>query len=495
MANTILLLDPDVLAFGELPEALQAAGHELVCLEDVERAAELLAEGAIDLVLVEARAASLLAELGVLDEAGPTWIAFDTFGNLSGASGAHARGAFAVLGRPAPLEEAQRTVERALQAHRLEQENRRLRAGRGTEFRLGGLVSRDPRCGELFELARRVAASATTLLVTGESGVGKSRLAAAVHGLSPRAGRPFVEVNCGALAENLLESELFGHAAGSFTGARTAAEGKFESADEGTLFLDEIGTASPALQVKLLRFLETRAFERVGESKTRTADVRVIAATNVDLRSEVEAGRFREDLFWRLEVIGLELPPLRERPLDVQLLLEHFLEEFADLGSDAATIQPAALSRFFAHDWPGNVRELRHAVERGVLLAGGAPIGPEHLPPALGEGSARVPRRGLPPVPPTAHTPPPGAPAPAAAPTTRELVDPATPVAGWETTPLGPLREMLEGPERRFVERALEACGGSRKRTAELLDVNRSTLFNKMRKFGLLSSGSEGSGA
>jgi len=395
-------------------------------------------------------------------EAPPALVLVSGFDESSDAQTALGLGAFACLREPFPSEELVLAVQRALDQRRLATENRRLLAAMGQRFQLGGIVSREPALQRILQTVEALADTRATILIQGESGTGKSLLARTIHELSSRRSGPFVEVNCGALPAGLLESELFGHARGAFTGALRDRAGKFEAADGGTIFLDEIGVAPPELQVKLLRVLQEKSFERLGETKTRTADVRVLAATNSELEREVREGRFREDLYWRLNVVGLRLPPLRERPADVPLLAEHFLRRFTrEHGRPERPLSQAALERLCAHAWPGNVRELEHALERAVLLAAGEHIRPEDLGGALASGLALRPDPGAP--------------------------------AGAEPLPVLPLRlgiglrKALEEPEREIIRRTLELNGGSRQATARMLELNRATLFNKMRKYDLLA--------
>jgi DNA-binding NtrC family response regulator len=306
----------------------------------------------------------------------------------------------------------------------------------------GGLVGTHPAFEGVLELADRVARTPATVLVTGESGTGKSLLARRIHAASGRSGR-FIEVACGSLSEPLLESELFGHVAGAFTGATADRPGKFSLADGGTIFLDEIATASPALQVKLLRVLQELEFEPVGGGETERVDVRVILATNEDLATLVAQGRFRADLFWRVNVITLELPPLRDRAADILPLAEHFLRAAAvKAGRDVRGFTPAAHAALERHPWPGNIRELEHAVARGVFLGRGPQIDVADLPAAVLAGSR--------------------------------------PAGGQ-----GPLKRALAAPERELILEALERSGWRRDVAARSLGINRTTLYKKLKRLGL----------
>lgn len=361
-------------------------------------------------------------------------------------------------------------VARALESKALSAENRALRDQLDGRFSFGNVVTRDPALRDVLRTLESVADTRATVLILGETGTGKSLLARTLHQASSRAERPYVEVNCGALPAGLLEAELFGHAEGAFTGAAGARAGRFEVADGGTIFLDEIDSAPLELQVKLLRVVQDRLFERVGESTTRSTDVRIVAATNADLDARVEDGTFREDLYWRLKVVEVHVPPLRQRARDLAPLAGAFVERFArEYDKPVRGLSPAALAILAAQEWPGNVRQLEHALERAVLLA---PVDPE----------ARV-RRELEP-----HD------------LGTELLEAAAfgrPSEGtlprgleWLTdlTRVLPLKEALEGPERLLIERALARHGGRRDRAADDLGINRSTLFNKMRKYGLMEA-------
>lgn len=433
-----------------LEPRLAEAGVEVVRAPD--RVPERIAGGGIDACVVDTALVDLDAVLGAAERSpeDPAVIAVSGFGSVADAVGAIQRGAFDFLSGPVSPEQLSMAVGRALDQRELSAENRRLREDLEERRSLGHVTTRDEALGQILDTARSVADTRATVLLSGESGTGKTLLARAIHAASDRALAPFVETNCGAIPESLLESELFGHAKGAFTGAVRDKVGRFEAADGGTLFLDEVGVAKPALQIKLLRVLQDRVFERIGETRTREVDVRVIAATNVDLLAEVHAGRFREDLYWRLHVVPLELPALRERSGDIPLLARTFLKRAnEEYGRNVESISPAAMAALCAHAWPGNVRQLEHAIERAVLLSTGSTIDVDDL--GLPASETREPP---------------------------ELADGDRPILS--------LKQALEGPEKRIIEHALAVNDGNRKRTAEMLGVNRTTLFNKMRKYGLL---------
>jgi len=324
----------------------------------------------IDLVLTDLKMPGMdgLTLLERVGKEAPTVpvIVMTAFGNVETAVEAMKRGAVDFLQKPFSLDHLSTVVTKALEVRKLRAENQRLKEELETRYTFGNLIGRSPGMQEVFRLVERVAPSRATVLLCGESGVGKDMVARAIHFHSPRRSQPLVKINCSALPENLMESELFGYEKGAFTGASIAKPGKFEQADQGTVFLDEIGDVPMPVQVKLLRVLQEREFERLGSNRTRQLDVRVIAATNVDLRAALEGGRFREDLYYRLNVMPINIPSLRERREDIPALAQHFVEKY---GNASHRLCASALEKLLAYDWPGNVRELENVIERSLLLA------------------------------------------------------------------------------------------------------------------------------
>src|SRR3984893_15184089 len=297
-------------------------------------------------------------------------IVMTAFGSIEVAVEAMKSGAVDFLLKPFSLDHLMAVVEKALEVRSLRDENQKLREELGWRYEFDNLVGRSPAMREIFATVNRVAPTRATVLLAGESGVGKDMIARAIHQHSPRATRPFVKINCTAIPENLMESELFGYEKGAFTGANTTKLGKFEQADTGTVFLDEIGDVPPAIQVKLLRILQEREFERLGSNKVKHIDVRVLAATNVDLREALEQGTFREDLYYRLNVLPINIPALRERKEDIPFLAEHFVKKLSkDVGGRIESISETAIQKLLQYHWPGNVRELENVIERSMVLS------------------------------------------------------------------------------------------------------------------------------
>jgi len=448
----VLVVDDDRIILDSLGEFLRLEGHEAEAAGSFQEALTVLERGDIDLVIADINmpGGNGFELLHVIRKRFPevVVIMMTAYGTIESAVEAIKMGAYDYLTKPIIDDELKVCVERALAQQAILRENRTLKDQLDQRFGLGNIVGHDYRMLRVFDLVETVAPSKVTVLIQGASGTGKSLIARVIHQRSDRRNGPFVEVPCGAIPETLLESELFGHVRGAFTGAVANKPGKFKAANGGTIFLDEVATASPGLQVKLLRFLQSHQFEPVGSNKTETVDVRVILASNADLEEETKAGRFREDLFYRVNVVAVEMPELRERVGDIHLLARHFIEHYAmELKREVLGIHDDAIKLLERYRWPGNVRELENVIERAVVLCKGHTIGVNDLPPKLVE---------------------------------REESDESE-----ESFECKTLREALEGPERRILEAALRASGWNRQLTAEKLGINRTTLYKKMKRFGL----------
>jgi two-component system response regulator HydG len=390
----ILVVDDEVNARNALNELLTEEGYVVDSAADGFKALGKVADLAPDLVLTDLKmpgmdGLQLLAKLREGDADLPV-IVMTAFGEVETAVRAMREGARDYLAKPVNVGELSVVVARELEQRRLRIEAGLLRERVAEKYSFSNIIGSATAMQNVFKTVAQIAGARASVLVTGESGTGKELIAAAIHERSPRAKGPFVKLHCAALAESLLESELFGHERGSFTGAVGRREGRFMQANHGTLFLDEIGEISPAIQVKLLRFLQEREFERVGGNETVSVDVRVIAATNRNLQHMVQEGKFREDLFYRLNVINLEMPALRSRPSDIPLLAGHFLRKYAaDNAKQLRGFSAEALELLSAYNWPGNVRELENVVERAVILAQSAEVTVAELPPHLAAAKAR----------------------------------------------------------------------------------------------------------
>lgn len=343
---------------------LSSRGYEVKAAASAEEGLRHAADS--DLVLTDLRlpgmsGLQMMEELRAQNAAVPV-IVMSAFGTVEVAVEAMKKGAVDFLPKPFSLDHLTVVVEKALEVRKLRDENRELREALGQRYQFENIIGHSPAMQEIFATIERVAPTRATVLLCGESGVGKDMIARAIHQHSPRKDKPFVKINCTAIPENLMESELFGYERGAFTGANVSKPGKFEQANTGTVMLDEIGDVPPSIQVKLLRVLQEREFERLGSNKTLHTDVRVIAATNVDLRAALEQGTFREDLYYRLNVVPLNIPPLRERKEDIPFLAEYFARKFG------GQLSPAAVTQLTAYHWPGNVRELENVIERSILL-------------------------------------------------------------------------------------------------------------------------------
>ncbi|AUX35400.1 MULTISPECIES: sigma-54 dependent transcriptional regulator [Sorangium] len=443
----VLVVDDEASARSGLEKLLRQEGYVVDAAADGAAALEIAAERPPDVVVTDLKmpkmdGVTLLGKLRAQDPALPV-IVVTAFGDVSSAVQAMRAGAEDYLTKPVDFDALLVSLERALErsALRVEAENLRRqlreREGEGVE----GLIGASPAMQKVYRMARQVAGARATVLITGESGTGKGELARAIHAKGPRARAPFVTLHCAALAESLLESELFGHERGAFTGADKRRIGRFEQAHGGTLFLDEVGEIAPSTQVKLLRVLQERTFERVGGNDTVSIDVRLIAATNRDLAAAVQEGRFREDLYYRLNVVHIDMPPLRVRDTDVLLLANHFLRRFAaENHRKIEGFTDEARAKLVAHRWPGNVRELENAIERAVVLCDETRIDAEHLP-----------------------------------------IDAAPVAKGALRIPGATMAEI----ERYAILSTLEATNGSTTRAAELLDISIRTIQYRLHEYGL----------
>ncbi|MFN2596707.1 MAG: sigma-54-dependent transcriptional regulator [Pyrinomonadaceae bacterium] len=460
MTKKILVIDDDAASCALLGEIFAAQGWETASALAPQAALSLAARETFDLVVSDINLEAAQTGLDILREMrGRAPVILVTgFGTLDAAVEASREGAWDFISKPFKVEEVVAAARRALSrgkaddaAERAESSAEALSA-RNEE---AGLVGRSPVMIELYKEIARVAPSRSTVLVVGESGTGKELVARSIHKHSPRAEKPFVPVNCGALTESLLEAELFGHLRGAFTGAERDRKGLWEEAEGGTLFLDEIGETSPAMQVKLLRALQEGEIRRVGATKAVHVDARVVAATNRDLEREVKAGRFREDLFYRLSVVTLRVPPLRERRSDIPLLADRFLRRAATNAGRAPHLRFSgdALALLAAYEWNGNVRELESAVEYAALRARGAEVAPEDLPAKLRAESVR------------------------------EAAARAPLAALYEDLP------SLDELERRYLLHVLEAAGGNRTRAAEILRIDRRTVYRMAERFQIKLEG------
>ena len=384
--QTILVVEDEEKLRRVIGLHLAAAGYDVKAAGTAEEGFNLAGDAGLiltDLKLPEMDGLELIEKLKGQNSHTPV-IVMSAFSTVENAVEAMKRGAVDFLPKPFSLDHLSVVVEKALAVSKLRDENRDLREALGQRYQFENIVGHSPEMQEIFATVTRVAPTRATVLLAGESGVGKDMIARAIHEHSPRKGRPFVKINCTAIPENLMESELFGYEKGAFTGANISKPGKFEQADTGTVFLDEIGDVPGSIQVKLLRVLQEREFERLGSNKTMHTDVRVIAATNVDLRAALEQGTFREDLYYRLNVVPINIPPLRERKDDIPYLVQHFATKYE------AEISEGALERLMSYYWPGNVRELENVVERSALLAQGPRVEAEDIKIDTGAGRARV---------------------------------------------------------------------------------------------------------
>lgn len=449
--GSLLVVDDDQHIREAMADYLRGLGYRTEVAATCQQAMERMGEFPFEVAIVDVNLPDLdgfhLLEWGVEHSSETSIIMLTGYGTIESAVEAIRIGAFDYLTKPVIDEELQMSIQRALGQRRIVEENKQLKQQLNERFGLSNIIGHDYKMQKMFDMIERVADTRTTVLILGESGTGKTMTARALHQLSERRDKPFVEVACGALPDTLLESELFGHVAGAFTGANHDKIGKFLQADGGTIFLDEVATASPSLQVKLLRVLQDREFEPVGGNTTHKVDVRLILATNVDLEELVQNGEFRQDLYYRVNVITLTQPPLRDRISDIPLLIDHYLKIFNEqTGKSIQSFDESALQALQKYSWPGNVRELLNVIERAVVLAKNEVVTASELPDCvLSMNESRLAADGR--------------------------------LAG------NSLKAALATPERQMIIQALDANGWNRQETARMLGINRTTLYKKMKRY------------
>lgn len=451
MKFTILIIDDEKNIREGLGAAFEMEGYEVRLAANGKEGLDLIAKGDIDLVITDLRMDGISGEEVLrrvtTETPGIPVIVLTGHGSIDAAVDAMRNGAYDFLTKPLNLDRLSMLVKRALERRELSLQHTQLKAEVSNTHTLDNMIGKSGEMQKVFTLIKKVAPTKASVLITGESGVGKELVADAIHNLSPRSAHEMIKVHCAALSETLLESELFGHEKGAYTGAEKMQKGRFELAHESTIFLDEIGEVNASVQVKLLRVLQDHKIIRVGGEKTIDIDVRVIAATNRDMEKEVKEGRFREDLYYRLNVVHIAVPPLRERRDDIPLLLNAFLKEYAkENGKNVTGIDNRARALLYKYDWPGNIRELRNCIESAVVMCGGNEITPEDLPPTV---SASI-----------------------AAPSI--------------TIPVG---TTLDDAEKAIICENLAANKGNKSKTADILGIGRKTLHRKLQEYGVGESG------
>src|SRR4029079_2058680 len=448
----VLLVEDEAPLREALAEQLADHGYAVEQAESGETALAKLADFALDVIINDLSLPGI-DRCDVIDAALGRYpdlvaIVVTGYGTVKDAVEAIKQGAADFVSKPFQFDELLHALNAAIEQRRLKSENAYLRAQLDERYRFEGLIGKSPAMKRLFQLLETISSTNSTILITGERGTGKEVVARSIHQNSPRKSHRFVALNCSAIPETLLEAEIFGHVRGAFTGGIGNREGRLEQAHRGTLFLDEVGTMSPALQMKLLRVLQEREFERVGDSKTTKVDVRVIAATNSDLTKMVADGQFREDLYYRLNVIPVQIPALRERRDDIPLLVQHFLEKFRTGGSAVVTVSQEAMRRLMSYAWPGNVRQLENATERAVAFGGSrGQIEAADLPPEVAGAEPRSVTASL-----------------------------ALPEEGVD------LDAFVANIERELIQRSLERTGGNKGQAAKLLNLKRTTLVEKLKR-------------
>ncbi len=451
--ETILIVDDEKNYLVILEALLAPEGYEIITENNALNALRLIRETDLDLVITDMRmpgtgGMELLEEAKRIDSELPV-IMMTAYGTIEKAVEAMKKQAYDYITKPFRNEELKLTVKKALELYRLKKENRLLSNALSDRFKYGNIIGKSEPMLKIYEMIAKVSQSKASVMITGSSGTGKELIAKAVHYNSARKNRPFISINCGALTETLLESELFGHERGAFTGAVTMKKGRFELADGGTLFLDEVGEMSPALQVKLLRVLQEMEFERVGGTKTIKVDVRILAASNRRLKEDVDKGIFREDLFYRLNVVHMEVPSLRERVEDIPFLVAHFIDKFRSPKDRKIELAPEVWKALYNYSWPGNIRELENTIERAVVLNSDGLIRLEDLPEEISGREEDV------------------------------EIDRFIPLNA-------PLQKTLEQIEAGLIRRALRECNNVQSHAAEMLSITKSLIQHKMKKYNIV---------
>ncbi len=453
--DTILIVDDEKNYLVVLEALLAPEGYEIITSESAERAVQIIRNSDIDLVITDMKMPRMsgMEILEICKRIKPEIpvIMMTAYGTIEMAVEAMKKQAYDYITKPFQNEELKLTIRKALENYHLIKENKLLRNALTEKFKYGNIVGKSKPMLKIYDMIDKVAHSKASILITGPSGTGKELIAKAIHFSGPRKEGPFISLNCGALTETLLESELFGHEKGAFTGAIAMKKGRFELADGGTLFLDEVGDMPAALQVKLLRVLQEMEFERVGGTKSIKVDVRIVSASNRDIKEDVAAGTFREDLFYRLNVIQIEVPPLKDRIDDIPLLVKHFIDKYTtDEGKGQIELSPEVWKTFYTYHWPGNVRELENVIERAVVLSSGGVISLEDLPEYMTMDKKN------------------------------------TEIDLEQIVPVDiSLPEALEQLEEKLIRRALDYSKQVQARAADLLGISRHLLHYKMKKYGI----------
>jgi two-component system NtrC family response regulator len=452
--ETILIVDDEKNYLVILEALLAPEGYEIITVDSALNALRFVKETDLDLVITDMKipkmdGIELLDEVKKIDPDLPV-IIMTAYGTIELAVEAMKKRAYDYITKPFMNEELKLTVKKALELYELKKENRRLSEALSDRYKYGNIIGKSKQMTKIFDMIGKVSQSRASVMITGPSGTGKELIAKAIHYNSPRKNMPFISINCGALTETLLESELFGHERGAFTGAVTMKKGRFELADGGTLFLDEVGEMTPSLQVKLLRVLQEMEFERVGGTKTIKVDVRIVAASNRKLRDDVAKGTFREDLFYRLNVVQIEVPALEDRIEDIPLLVAHFIKKFQQSKKREIELSPEVWKILYTHSWPGNIRELENIIESAMVMSSDETITLDDLPDYIvKKGEEKIDLDKIVP---------------------RNL----------------PLTEALQQIEGQLIQRALQSSNNVQSKAAEILGISRRVMHYKMRKYRML---------